>query len=155
MKKINNISNIKGLRPEPFAKCSGTGLCPASESKASGAGYILLDALVGVGLLGLVMVSCLYLFSEAINRMEDIKMKTQAAFLSQSKLEELKAAGTLEEEMTGDFSPAVPVFTWTAQSQKLEMSGTYNLTRLKVIVAWQSRGSSKDFSLETKFLQRK
>ena len=82
-------------------------------------------------------------------------MKTQAAFLSQSKLEELKAAGTLEEEMTGDFSPAVPVFTWTAQSQKLEMSGNYNLTRLKVIVAWQSRGSSKDFSLETKFLQRK
>ncbi|GEM_PF-3458209 len=117
--------------------------------------YILLDALVGLGLLGLVMVSCLYLFSESLNRMEDIKTKTRAAFLSQSKLEELKTAGTLDEEMSGDFGETEPGYSWTAESTKLEMTGNYNLTRLKVTVAWQARGSTRDFSLETKFLQRK
>ena len=149
------IPGSEGLCLVPFANRSGAGCNPVPERKVSGSGYILLDALVGVGLLGLVIVSCLYLFSETMNRMSDITMKTRAAFLSQAKLEELKVSGSLGEEMTGDFGEAVSGFTWTAQSKKLENTGNYNLTWLKVVVSWQARGSYRDFSLETKFLQRK
>lgn len=122
-----------------------------SKNKA----YILLDALVGVGLLGLVIVSCLLLFSETVNRMSDVAMKTKAAFLSQSKLEELKTDSSLGEEMSGDFGETASGFTWTAQSKNLETTGNYSLTQLRVVVAWQARGNYRDFALETKFLRKK
>jgi len=115
----------------------------------------LLDALIGVALIGFIMISCLYVFSEAINKMDDVKKETRAVFLAHSKMEELKAEIPIAATDGGDFGDLNPGYTWTSVSSQLQTSNFYILTQLKVDVLWQARGTQRDYYLQTIYLQRK
>ncbi|MCX5777453.1 MAG: hypothetical protein NTX32_07530 [Candidatus Firestonebacteria bacterium] len=139
--------------PQPLR--TNVGLRSVTERPVSGSGYILLDALVGVGLLSLVIISALYLFSESINRMEDMKNETKAVFLAQSKIEELQALSSLEVNAGGDFGEKNQGYTWTASSEEIGRKDSYALIRLTLVVAWEARRNPRNYALETKFIQRR
>ncbi len=56
-------------------------------------GYLLLEALLGVSIIGLVLVSVLYVFSACLYSLEEIKKQSIAVTLAQKKNRRDKRVG--------------------------------------------------------------
>src|ERR1035437_7960164 len=98
-------------------------------------GYVLLETLVGVGIIGVVMVSSLYVFSESVRSLEEIKKQTVAVTLAQKMMEEISAADSCKDTDTGNFSPDYPEYNWQVASTSVEQNNNYNLTNVKLTVS--------------------
>ncbi|MFH1823960.1 MAG: type II secretion system protein [Candidatus Firestonebacteria bacterium] len=117
-------------------------------------GFILLDALIGVGLLGIVIVSCLHVFSEVIYRLEEMEKETVAITLAQNKMEELSILDKYEDNNHGDFSPNYPDFTWASESKLLKGSHFYKLIDVQLTVYWKIKSEQRSLVLQNHFLLR-
>jgi len=118
-------------------------------------GFILLDVLIGIGLLSIVIISCLHVFSESIYKLEEMEKETLAIMLAQSKMEELITKDKYESNSNGDFSPNYPDFTWSSTAKFLKGSNWYNLINIKLTIYWKVRNAQKDLTLENNFLLKK
>ena len=116
---------------------------------------MLLDALVGVSLLGLVIVSSLYLFSQNIMVIAENKKQTLAVALAQSKMEEIMNGNNFTEKFNGDFLPDYSDYTWEAESSYAQKSNFYNLVNMKLTVFWKVRENPRSFVLESRFIEKK
>lgn len=118
-------------------------------------GYVLLDALIGVSLLSLVIVSALYVFSQAIMTLEEIKKQTVAVALSQAKMEEFTVMNNFQEKVEGDFLPDYDGYTWSAENAYIQKTNYYNLVHVKLTVNWKVRESPRNLVLESKIIEKK
>ena len=118
-------------------------------------GYVLLDALIGVSLLSIVIVSSLYVFSQNIMMIEEIKKHTVAVCLAQGKMEEFTAQSNFTETAGGDFLPDYTDYTWASESSYIQKTNFYNLVNVKLTVYWKVRENQRNLVLETKIIEKK
>ena len=115
-------------------------------------GYILLETLIGVGILSIVIVSVLGAVSQNILSVEEIKKQSIAVTLAQKKMEEIGAMDALKLTDSGDFGESFPGYKWEAVGKSVQNSSLYSLANIKLTVTYEVRSVPRDMKLETVFV---
>jgi|GEM_PF-3489074 len=118
-------------------------------------GYLLLEALLGVSILSIVLVSVLYVFSACLNSFAEMKKQSVAVTLAQKKIEELGGLDYFTENAEGDFSPDFPEYKYTFTSALLQGTNAYLLVNVKLNVNYEVKSNARTLALETNLLLRK
>ena len=118
-------------------------------------GYLLLEALLGVSILSIVLVSVLYVFSACLNSFEEMKRQSIAVTLAQKKIEELSGLDDIKDSEQGDFSPNFPEYKYDFACVALKSTNFYSLVGLKVNVNYEVKKNQRTVGLETNLLLRR
>lgn len=108
-------------------------------------GFTLPEVLATLVLVGLVLPVVMQGISLALRAAEDASKRGEAASLAETKLQELAVAGDSIREMSGDFGPDSPGFTWTREEAAVEDS----MIETTVRVEWLTRGQPRSLALAT------
>lgn len=91
-------------------------------------GFTLIEAMVGVVLLGIGIVSALAAFGSMTNVENSARQTEKMQRMAQAKLAELVATGQADTSTNGDFSDQnEPTYTWTLET------GTSGITDLNSV----------------------
>ncbi|MFH1073456.1 MAG: type II secretion system protein [Candidatus Firestonebacteria bacterium] len=118
-------------------------------------GYLLLEALIGVSILSIVLVSVLYVFSASLNNFEEMKKQSIAVTLAQKKIEEVSGLDDYKESEQGDFSPDFPGYKYDLTSVFLKSTNFHMLVNVKLKVNYEVKKNPRTVGLETNLLLRK
>ncbi|OGF50821.1 MAG: hypothetical protein A2231_04180 [Candidatus Firestonebacteria bacterium RIFOXYA2_FULL_40_8] len=118
-------------------------------------GYLLLEALLGVSILSIVLVSVFYVFSASLNSFQEIKKESIAVTLAQKKMEELSGLDAYKSSETGDFSPDFPEFKYEFTASSVNSTNFYTLVNVKLNVNYEVKKNQRTVGLETNLLLRK
>ena len=82
-----------------------------TQKKASG--FTLMEVMIAMTILAIALVAIFQSQSQSISMSTDSRFMTTASFLAQSKMVEVEAASTLDNQTKdGDFGPDYPEYTW-------------------------------------------
>ena len=82
-----------------------------TRNKASG--FTLMEVMIAMTILAIALVAIYQLQSQSISMSTDSRFMTTAALLAQSKMVEVEAASTLDNQSKdGDFGPDYPQYIW-------------------------------------------
>ena len=115
-------------------------------------GYILLETLIGVGILAIVIVSVLGAVSQNILSVEEIKKQSIAITLAQKKMEEMGTLDRFKAADAGDFGATFPGYKWEIAGFIVQQTNAYSLVNIKLSVAYEVRGAPRGEKLETMFV---
>jgi len=118
-------------------------------------GYLLLEALLGVSILSIVLVSVLYAFSACLNSFEEMKRQSIAVSLAQKKIEELSSFDEYKESEQGDFSPDFPEYKYDFACVLSKSNVFYSLVNVKLSIIYEVRKNPRTLTMETNLLLRK
>lgn len=117
--------------------------------KLRGAGFTLIETVVVIGMLGIVVVPLLSMFSLGLTSSYDATKLTMASFLAQEKVEEVLAAAPASRlslhlpsvtPITGDSR-----FTYTRQVVVYAVG----LLQVTVEIYWQESGRNRSYKVVT------
>jgi general secretion pathway protein I len=112
-------------------------------------GFTLMEVMIATAILAIALVAVFQSQSQSISMSTDSRFMTTASLLAQSKMVEVEAASTLDNQSKdGDFGIDYPQYTWhlevsdtqLPQFKKIEVTvtnklfisrGTYNLVLYK------------------------
>lgn len=123
-------------------------------------GYILVETLVCVAILGLALTFVLAAFTSEINALRSSRNYTQASLLLEEKLCELEREGGIDItriERSGNFPALAPnKFSWELEIEVLtdEDGSQLNIYKLTVVVSWDELTVSRKLSTTT-YLRKK
>jgi general secretion pathway protein I len=118
-----------------------------TQKKASG--FTLMEVMIAMTILAIALVAIFQSQSQSISMSTDSRFMTTASLLAQSKMVEVEAASTLDNQTKdGDFGPDYPQYVWhlevgdtmLPQFKKINITvtntlftarGTYNLVLYK------------------------
>jgi general secretion pathway protein I len=118
-----------------------------TQNKASG--FTLMEVMIAMTILAIALVAIFQSQSQSISMSTDSRFMTTASLLAQSKMAEVEAASTLDNQTKdGDFGPDYPQYVWhlevgdtqLPQFKKIDVTvtnklfvarGTYNLVLYK------------------------
>jgi len=110
-------------------------------------GFTLVEVLATMAFAAIVLPVALRGISLAANAAAETERRRQAAELAENKLSELAASDLAEiADMSGDFSPDLPEYRWTASIE--DWDGAV-VRELSVEVNWTFRGSERSVVLAT------
>ena len=118
-------------------------------------GYILLETLVGIGILSIVIIAALNSISQNILAEEEIKKQSIAVTLAQKKMEELGSQDFFKTADAGDFGENWPGYKWEQASTSIQQTNFYGLVNIKLAVSYEVRSAPRDLKLESVFIIRK
>lgn len=110
-------------------------------------GFTLVEVLATMTFAAIVLPVALRGISLAANAAADTERRRQAAELAENKLSELAVSDLSEiADMSGDFSPDLPEYRWTAVIADWDGAA---VRELSVEVNWTFRGSERSVALAT------
>jgi len=82
-----------------------------TQKKTSG--FTLMEVMIAMAILAIALVTIFQSQSQSISMSTDSRFMTTASLLAQSKMVEVEAATTLDNQTKdGDFGPDYPEYTW-------------------------------------------
>ena len=82
-----------------------------TQKKASG--FTLMEVMIAMTILAIALVAIFQSQSQSISMSTDSRFMTTASLLAQSKMVEVEAASTLDNQTKdGDFGPDYPEYIW-------------------------------------------
>ena len=99
-------------------------------------GFTLMEVMIAMAILAIALVAIFQSQSQSISMSTDSRFMTTASLLAQSKMVEVEAASTLDNQTKdGDFGPDYPEYTWhlevgdtqLPQFKKIEITVTNKL----------------------------
>ena len=115
---------------------------PGRRRRAAGRrGFTLVEVLATLMLMTIALPVILQTISIATSAASLSKRRVEASLLCQSKVDELIATGQWQNgQLSGDFQPDWPDYTWTAQVE--DFDGVSQ--ELDVTINWLGRGNIQD-----------
>lgn len=115
--------------------------CTIARSASNRAGFTLVEVLATLMLMTIALPVILQTISLATSAATLSKRRVEASLLCQSKMDELVSTGQWQNgQLSGDFQPDWPDYTWTAQLQ--DFDGVSQ--ELDVTINWVGRGNLQD-----------
>lgn len=109
--------------------------------------FTIIEVLATLVLTAIVLPAVVAGISLSLATAGYARQRTEAAWLAQSKLAELVAAGELHDsQLSGDFGPDWPAYRWSAQVNQWEDD---KLLQLDVSVSWTRRSRERSVTLTT------
>jgi general secretion pathway protein I len=82
-------------------------------TQQKGSGFTLMEVMIAMTILAIALVAIFQSQSQSISMSTDSRFMTTASLLAQSKMVEVEAATTLDNQTKdGDFGPDYPEYTW-------------------------------------------
>lgn len=153
--EISRFDDKSGMREDASCSMSKSNfsipMLPASRNRigqrtiarsdSSRAGFTLVEVLATLMLMTIALPVILQTISLATSAATLSKRRVEASLLCQSKMDELVSTGQWQNgQLSGDFQPDWPDYTWTAQLQ--DFDGVSQ--ELDVTINWVGRGNIQD-----------
>lgn len=123
------------------ASCRRTSRYAIGGSTSRRRGFTLVEVLATLMLMTIALPVILQTISLATSAASLSKRRVEASLLCQSKMDELVATGQWQNgQLSGDFQPDWPDYTWTAQVE--DFDGVSQ--ELDVSINWLGRGNIQD-----------
>jgi type II secretion system protein I len=109
-------------------------------------GFTLLEVLLSLSIISISLLVIINCFSQAVSAKKSVLNYTQAMFLADEKIAELKNGSLSEIAKQGNFDPPYEKFKWDIDA----ISTNYrNLAKVDLTVSWFQQGREKNIEVST------
>jgi len=99
--------------------------------KKYSSGFTLFEIMMGIGILGIVFITCLTNYLLSLKNIKIANDKIVILILAQQKIEELKVKKEEIKEEMGNFSPFYSDYIWKIELSDMIISDTYENVEFK------------------------
>jgi general secretion pathway protein I len=114
-------------------------------------GFSLIEVMVAILILGIALAGLTHGISTAIGSGKESELQTTAALFAAGQIEQLRAAGGLEDKETaGNFGEGMPLYRWR---QSISPAGIEGLHDVEVVIE-DARTGKTIYELRTLLFER-